>query len=141
MDGNRFDDWARSLLSRRRVVRTLAGISAGAGLAHGVGAAPKKKGGGSRFGCTKHDNTCSAKAPDDIPCPDAPADAGAFCVTNNKGKPVCAADGACSRCKRNADCVGGFGPTAQCIKKCPACQKNQGGKSACIVPFTAAPTG
>jgi hypothetical protein len=142
VDPNRFDALTRSLHSRRRVVQTLAGLGAGLGLARTVGAAAKKsvgagakKGGGSRFGCTKHDNTCAAGSTIDVPCPDAPVDSDAFCVKNNKGKPLCAAEGACLQCKRNSDCAAA-GPTAVCIKKCPACQA-QGAKSACVVPLTA----
>jgi hypothetical protein len=58
-----------------------------------------------------------------------------FCVRNNKGKPLCAASGACVSCKRDGDCAMA-GPGAKCIKKCPICQA-QGTKSACVVPFTA----
>lgn len=147
MDANRFDVLTRSLHSRRRVVQTLAGLGAGLGIGRTVGASEQdvgtavkkgsgtaaKKGGGSRFGCTKQDNVCREPPGNGAPCPGASRAPDSFCVINGKGKPLCAATGVCTRCKRNADCRES-GPTAQCIKKCPSCL---GAKSACVVPLTA----
>ncbi|HET7092867.1 MAG TPA: hypothetical protein VFI22_05295 [Thermomicrobiales bacterium] len=143
MDGNRFDALARSLHSRRTFMQTLAALGAGVGIAGGDDAAArkkkKKKRDGARFGCTKHDNSCSVKSDGDVACPDAPSNSGAFCVKNNKGRSVCTNETECFACKRKADCVAEFGPGAKCIKKCPFCQLIAGVKSLCYVPFTAPP--
>jgi hypothetical protein len=147
MDANRFDALTRSLHSRRRLVQTLAGLGAGLGVARAAGAASKtaaagnqtspgkkKKSGGSRFGCTKQDNSCSGRT-EQVPCPGAPIGSDAFCVKNTKGKPLCVRGGACISCKSSADCPSELGPKVVCVKTCPICQA-QGTKSACVVPFT-----
>ncbi|HEU5434068.1 MAG TPA: hypothetical protein VFU81_20530 [Thermomicrobiales bacterium] len=138
MESKRFDALTRTLHSRRGVMQTVVGLGAGLGLARSA-AARTTRGGGSRFGCTTRDNSCGANSGAGVPCPGAQSGSGAFCVKNCKGKPLCAANGLCVTCKRNADCHG-LNPAAQCIKNCPICQK-QGVNSLCILALRAAPAG
>ncbi|HEU5433824.1 MAG TPA: hypothetical protein VFU81_19295 [Thermomicrobiales bacterium] len=91
---------------------------------------------GEPFGCTKHDNACSHGGTD-TPCPAIPDQTDTFCVNDKKGKPFCGVDGVCAQCTRDADCVGGFGNLARCVKCSPCKHETQGVKTACIVPLTA----
>lgn len=164
MQPQRFDRLTRSLHARRAVIQTLTGLAAGVGLARPASAvaecgAPgstcdptdptfccsgickKSKHGkkarcapaGSAFGCAKQDNACPAGRIS-VLCPANPGNAEAFCVNDNKGKPLCATQATCVDCRRDTDCVNDFGTLARCIKKCANC-KEQGFKSACVVPL------
>jgi hypothetical protein len=159
MDGNRFDAWVRALQSRRTAVRTLAGAAAlvlparalaGPAACAGNGSkcdpttpeqcctgnCAKRKGkfkcapAGSAQGCTKQQDACHGVETQG--CPDNPGSVG--CVVG-KGKPLCASDASCRKCKSDADCTTEFGPTARCVKGCNACKGLPGGfTSACVVP-------
>jgi hypothetical protein len=139
MDPTRFDGWTRRLQSRRALGLTLVSVGLGFGSARQAVTAPKpaKTGTRPRLGCTKQDNTCTAIA--NTLCPSAPAESGASCVNDNKGRPFCAGTGACAPCKKNRDCATlGIGPGVLCVKKCPHCKNQLGGFStACLAPLVA----
>jgi hypothetical protein len=137
LDPNRFDGWTRSLYSRRTLAPLLAGLGLRSAPPTVAAPAAAKTGKGQRFGCTKHDNSCSVASGGSVPCPNAPVGSDGLCVKSNKGKPLCvASQSQCAPCRSNADCAAALGPMAQCVKKCPVCAM-RGAPTACVVPLVA----
>lgn len=124
MNPRRVDALARSVATRRRVVR-LAGVGAGLTFA-GRAPAPTAA---VRFGCSKQRNACRAES-GTSPCPDLPS---GTCVML-KRKPTCASDVQCHPCQAHADCVAYLGVEgAKCVRVCPGCASH-GSTTACILP-------
>lgn len=167
MEADRFDAWVRDLRSRRNVIQIVAGFAGVGLAGHARAVAeclgPRSScdpAGGPRccsercqasrhggkfrcapagipLGCATNESVCKPGQAA-VHCPDVLRDTiTAFCVNDNKGKPVCVNTRVCQRCRRDADCVDAFGVLARCVKKCPSCN-DQPTKSACVVPLTSA---
>jgi len=162
MHATRFDIFVRSLRSRRRAVLLGTGfgaalllprteVAAGSCLPNGTRCDPAQPGAcctgtckkhknhkrkvtfkcgpaGSAQGCTKELDLCRDRG--ESLCP---GNHNGVCINDNKGKPLCIAEGHCRDCATDADCAD-LGAAARCIKGCKFCTDLGFPNSQCVVP-------